>query len=106
LTIPPARPSSTAILALLALTVLSTSFAYLLYFFLLRNVGPTRTASVTYLVPVFGSLWGVVFLQEPFNSGMLLGLALILASVGLITRVQSGNRNPVQAPSVSNAGDT
>lgn len=106
LTIPPARPSSTAILALLALTVLSTSFAYLLYFFLLRNVGPTRTASVTYLVPVFGSLWGVVFLQEPFNSGMLLGLALVLASVGLITGVQSGNRNPAQAPSVSDAGDT
>ena len=85
LAIPTTMPSPTAIIALLALTLLSTSFAYLLYFFLLQNVGSTRTASVTFLVPVFGTIWGIAFLQDPFNLGMLLGMGVILASVGLVT---------------------
>lgn len=90
LTLPQALPSPKAFVALAALTVLSTAVAYLLYFFLLRNIGPTRTASVTFLVPVFGSIWGALFLQEPFNSGMLLGMAIIFTSVGLVTGVRLG----------------
>jgi drug/metabolite transporter (DMT)-like permease len=82
---PAARPSPAAVGALAALILLSTTFAYLLYFFLLKNVGPTRTASVTFLVPVFGSLWAVLFLRESFSAGMLLGMAIILLSVGLVT---------------------
>ena len=85
LTLPAVRPSSPAIGALAALILVSTTFAYLLYFFLLKNVGPTRTTSVTFLVPVFGSLWSILFLREPFSLGMLLGGAIILASVGLVT---------------------
>lgn len=91
--LPPALPSSTAILALLALTLLSTTFAYLLYFFLLQHVGPIRTASVTLLVPVFGSLWGILFLHESFSTGMLMGMAIILTSVGLVSGIQFGKRN-------------
>ena len=70
--------------ALAALILLSTTFAYLLYFFLLKNVGPTRTASVTFLVPVFGSVWAILFLNERFSLGMLAGLAIILVSVALV----------------------
>jgi drug/metabolite transporter (DMT)-like permease len=83
-------PSLAAFIALLALTLLSTSCAYLLYFFLLQNVGATRTASVTFLVPVFGSIWGILLLHEPVNAGMLLGMAIILASIGLVTGVRIG----------------
>ena len=86
-------PSSSAIGALLALILLSTAVAYLLYFSLLRRIGSTGTASVTFLVPVFGSLWGVLFLHDPFTPGMLLGLALILLSVGFVLR--STARRPV-----------
>jgi len=85
LTWPAAPPSPAAIGALAALILVSTTFAYLLYFFLLRNVGPTRTASVTLLVPVFGTLWSILFLREPFNAGMLLGMGIILTSVSLVT---------------------
>jgi drug/metabolite transporter (DMT)-like permease len=98
LTIPSAPPSTAAIAALLALTLLSTSFAYLLYFFLLKNVGPTRTASVTFLVPAFGSIWGVLFLQEPFNSGMFLGMAIIFTSIGLVTGIQVKRPKFIPAP--------
>ena len=83
-TIPEATPSMAAILSLLALILLSTSFAYLIYFYLLSNVGPTRTASVTFLVPVFGTIWGILFLNEPFSVGMLIGMLIILLSVGLV----------------------
>ncbi len=83
-TIPEATPSMAAILSLLALILLSTSFAYLIYFYLLSNVGPTRTASVTFLVPVFGTIWGILFLNEPFSIGMLIGMLIILLSVGLV----------------------
>jgi drug/metabolite transporter (DMT)-like permease len=87
---PDVSPSPAAVAALAALILVSTTFAYLLYFFLLRNVGPTRTASVTLLVPVFGTLWSILFLREPFNAGMLLGLAIILTSVTLVTSRRAG----------------
>ncbi|MEO1290049.1 MAG: DMT family transporter [Chloroflexota bacterium] len=83
-TVPDHPPSMLAIANLTALIVLSTSFAYLIYFYLLANVGPTRTASVTFLVPVFGTIWGILFLREPFSWGMLLGMTIILLSVGLV----------------------
>jgi drug/metabolite transporter (DMT)-like permease len=96
LAIPPSLPSATAIIALLALILFSTSFAYLLYFYLLQNVGPTRTASVTFLVPVFGAIWGILLLREPFNTSMLLGMTIILASVGMVTGMQISKRNLIQ----------
>lgn len=77
-------PSTNAILALLALALVSTSFAYQLYFYLVNNVGPTRTASVTFLVPVFGTIWGVIFLQEQLSIGMIAGMVVILMSVRLV----------------------
>lgn len=82
------------------------SFAYLLYFFLLQNVGPTRTASVTFLVPVFGTLWGVIFRHEPFNVGMVLGMAIILTSVGLVTGLWVDKRQVVGSLQISKAGET
>jgi drug/metabolite transporter (DMT)-like permease len=94
-TIPAQVPSTGAIVAFLALALLSTSFAYLLYFYLINNVGPTRTASVTFLVPVFGSIWGIMFLKEPFSAGMLVGAAIILASVGLVLSSKYRKPNPV-----------
>lgn len=106
LAIPPALPTATALSAFLALTLLSTCLAYLLYFFLLQNVGPTRTASVTFLVPVFGTLWGVIFRHEPFNTGMVLGMAIVLTSVGLVTGLRLSKRLLIGALKASKAGET
>lgn len=85
--IPETAPSLSSILFLVALILLSTSFAYLIYFYLLSNVGPTRTASVTFLVPIFGTIWGIIFLKETFSIGMLVGMLIILLSVGLVIGV-------------------
>lgn len=86
LAFPPAGvPPRPALLSLLALALLCTAVAYLLYFRLLERVGPTSTLSVTYLVPIFGLIWGRLFLQEPIGPGLLVGLALVLLSVTLVT---------------------
>ena len=77
-----------AVWSLLALGVVSTAFAYLLYFRLIERVGPTRTSTVTFLVPVFGMTWGVLFLGERVTAGMLAGFALVLGSLLLVNGVR------------------
>lgn len=88
--LPQAHPTRSAAFALVALAVLCTAVAYLLYFHLLAEIGPTKTATVTYLLPLFGMLWGALFLSEPVTSGMLSGMALVLGSVLLVNDVRLG----------------
>jgi drug/metabolite transporter (DMT)-like permease len=82
--LPAASPPQVVVFAVVALALLCTSFAYLIYFRLITVAGPTTAASVTFLVPFFSILWGVIFLHEPLSAGMFLGLGVILGSVGLV----------------------
>ncbi|RXZ43820.1 DMT family transporter [Crenobacter cavernae] len=68
----------------LALAALSTALAYLLYYRLIASLGATRASAVTYLIPLFGVLWGAWLLGEPVGLSMLAGGALILAGVGFL----------------------
>jgi drug/metabolite transporter (DMT)-like permease len=80
-----------------ALAVGSTAIAYLLYFRLIANIGPARALSVTFLIPLFGVLWGYLFLREPLSINMLLGGSLILGGTWLAMRggtVASGSTRP------------
>ncbi len=87
-TLPREAPPLQVGLSVLALAMLCTVLAYLLYFRLVASVGPTATSTVTFLVPVFGLLFGVLFLNEPFGPGTLAGLATILLGVALVTGVR------------------
>jgi drug/metabolite transporter (DMT)-like permease len=84
LSVPTVKPPLIVILATLTLALLGTSFAYLIYFRLISTAGPTTAASVTFLVPFFSILWGVLFLHEPLSLGMFIGLGVILGSVKLV----------------------
>lgn len=86
--LPEEAPPLPAALCALALTLLSTVLAYLLYFRLIQNVGPTKTLTVTFLIPVFGLLFGVLLLGEPVGLGTLVGLGIILYGVALVTEVR------------------
>jgi drug/metabolite transporter (DMT)-like permease len=86
-------PSSAVIFSMLGLALLSTAAAYLIYFRLIENVGPTSTVTVTLLVPVFGLVFGVLLLDEPFGPGTLAGLGIILSSVVLITGISLPKSN-------------
>lgn len=102
--LPGVHPTRSASLALLALVVLSTVVAYLLYFRLLASVGPTKASTVTYLLPMFGMLWGALFLHEPLTPGMFAGLAFIIGSVLLVNEVRLDSflvrrRRPAPEPS-------
>jgi drug/metabolite transporter (DMT)-like permease len=94
---PASRLSPGVVAAVVALALLCTSLGYLLYFYLIVSVGPTRTLSVTFLMPVFGVLWGVLFLRETVRVGTFVGLGVILASVLLVTGVWQGRRQGLAA---------
>lgn len=80
---PQRMPGTTAWLALLAVGVLCTGVAYILYFRLIENVGPARSLTVTFVVPVFAVLYGVVFLGETVSMWMLLCAAIIVCGTAL-----------------------
>ncbi|WJH32620.1 DMT family transporter [Paenibacillus sp. CC-CFT747] len=77
--------SPEAALSVAGVALFSTAAGYLLYYYLIARIGPTKTVSVTFLIPLFGMLWGVVFLNEPITKGMLVGLFVILGSIFLIS---------------------
>lgn len=74
-----------AVFSMIGLALFCTTFAYLLYFYLIENAGPTIAASVTLLIPFFGIVWGMVFLKETITWGMIVGLFIILGSIFLIS---------------------
>jgi len=63
--------------AVIALGILCTGIAYILYFRLLEHVGAPYAMSVTFLIPVFGTLWSVCFLGEKITLSMLVDSAII-----------------------------
>jgi drug/metabolite transporter (DMT)-like permease len=101
-------PGAVDVACLLALALGSTGIAYLLYFRLLAELGPTGGMTVIFVVPVFGVLWGALFLDEAIHLATILGGAVILVSVWLITRAPRGRDERVTAPelvAVSRASD-
>jgi drug/metabolite transporter (DMT)-like permease len=78
-------PSLSAWLALLAVGVVSSGVAYILFFRLIANAGPTRALSVTYVVPVFAVLYGLIFLGEQVTPWMLVCGAVIVLGTALST---------------------
>jgi drug/metabolite transporter (DMT)-like permease len=85
--VPPlAMPSVLVLANVLALALLASGVAFVLYFRLIADVGATRALTVTYLIPLFGILWGWLFLGEALPPSALAGGALILAGTVLVTR--------------------
>ena len=82
----PARmPGTSAWLALLVVGVLCTGLAYILFFRLIENAGPPRALSVTFLVPVFAVLYGMLFLGEAVTPWMLVCAGVIVCGTALAT---------------------
>ena len=83
---PLGTPSALVIANMLALALLASGVAFLLYFRLIADVGATRALTVTYLIPLFGIFWGWLFLGEALPASALAGGVLILAGTVLVTR--------------------
>lgn len=79
--LPSQFPSNNVIFSILWLGVISTGVAFLGYVRLIEKVGAVKTATVAYFIPVFGVIWGYIFLGEPITLQILIGMILILIGI-------------------------
>ena len=82
---PAAAPSWQTWASLLALGVLCSGVAYILYFRLITNAGPSRALAVTFLIPAFAVMYGVVLLGEKVTPWMMLCGGVIILGTALST---------------------
>ena len=84
---PAKMPENMAWGAVIALGVGCTALAFLMFFRLIATIGAARTITVTFLIPLFGVLWGSLFLNETVNAGMLVGGGIVILGTSLATGV-------------------
>jgi drug/metabolite transporter (DMT)-like permease len=83
----PTRLPSPAVLAAVAgLALVCTALAFVVFFTLIAEVGPTRATVITYINPAVALLLGVMLLREPLTIGAIVGFALILVGSVFTTR--------------------
>jgi len=70
--------------AALGLGILGSGVAMLMFYYLLHEIGPTRTTLVTYLFPVGGVIFGVLFLNEHLSWQLLAGTLLVISSLAVV----------------------
>ena len=96
---PEHRPSLQAWIAVLAVGVLCTALAYLLFYRLIARSGPSQTLTVTFLIPVFALGYGALLLDEPITGWMVGCGVVILLGVALATgRWSPGRRRSAPTP--------
>jgi len=86
LTRPTEPVPSSAWVAIALLGVLCTAIAFVIFFALVREVGPSRTTLITYVNPAVAVVLGIVILDEPFTLGIAIGFPLVLLGSWLATR--------------------
>jgi drug/metabolite transporter (DMT)-like permease len=82
---PAVIPAPEVIAAIAALGILCSGVAYILYFRLVNDLGPTPALSVTFLIPVFGVLWGWAFLDEAVGWHTLIGGCVVVLGTMLVS---------------------
>jgi drug/metabolite transporter (DMT)-like permease len=80
-------PSWPALGSLIALSVFGTALAFVIYYLLIERASATYVSMVTYLVPIFGVILGVLILNEQLGWNAYLGCALILLGVMIVNGV-------------------
>lgn len=102
---PHAGISIKALAAVATLAIVCTALAFVLFFALIREIGPVRATVITYINPAVAAVLGVAVLHEALTWGMAAGFTLVLAGSILATRRRPGAAQP--APAAANrAADT
>ena len=87
MSIPAKAPGISAWTAIILLAFFCTAVAYVLYFRIIERAGPARAVTVTFLIPVFGVLYGAVLLNEAITLTMIICGAIIVLGTALATGV-------------------
>lgn len=83
---PTHQVSVNAIYSVVALGILSTGAAFALFFLVVKEIGPARSSLVTYLNTAFAVVLGILILNEPLTTGIVVGLPLVLIGSYLASR--------------------
>jgi drug/metabolite transporter (DMT)-like permease len=97
---PSSWPATKVVLAVCGLAVVCTAVAFLVFFALIAEIGPTRSTVITYVNPAVAVLLGVTLLDEDFTAATAVGFVLILAGSVLATR-----RAAVATPAATGAAE-
>ena len=81
--------SAQSVLSMLALGMLGTGLSYVLFYWLIDNIGSVRSSLVTYVVPVVALVLGWLILGESIGLNVILGAALIISGVAGVMRGQA-----------------
>lgn len=95
----PSEPiSGVAWVSAFLIAILCTGIAYIIFYRLIDNVGPSKTITVTFLVPPFGVFWGALILDERITLSVVLGAATVLCGTLLATGVIKAPARQQQTP--------
>lgn len=84
---PDHNPSMGSWINVVILGVVCTGLAYVIFFRLITEIGAPRTVTVTFLVPLFGIIWGMIFLDEKLTWQFVVGALVIITGTALSTGV-------------------
>jgi drug/metabolite transporter (DMT)-like permease len=82
---PAAAPTAGIVAVVLALGIICSGVAYLLYFRLIDDIGAAPALTVTFLIPLFGTVFGWLFLDEAIGLHTLAGGGVVIAGTALVT---------------------
>lgn len=98
-------PTAEASASIVALAIVCTAFAFLVFFALIAEVGPRRAMVFTYVNPAVAAVAGVLVLDEAFTAGMGVGFVLVL--VGSLLATQAGRDSvPAASAGLGPAGES
>ena len=93
--LPETMPSASAIGSAFWLGAVSTGIGFLGYVRLIDKIGAVKTSTVAYFLPVFGIIWGSIFLDEKITSTIILGCLIVLIGIYLSNSNKKGYVNSV-----------
>jgi drug/metabolite transporter (DMT)-like permease len=93
--LPETMPSISAITSAIWLGAVSTGIGFIGYVRLIDKIGAVRTSTVAYFLPVFGIIWGAIFLGETITSTIIIGCFVVLLGIYLSNSNKKGYVNSV-----------
>ena len=90
---PSALPGADVLVSVAVLGVVCTAAAFLLFYALIKEIGPVRSTVITYINPAVAAVVGVAILHETFTVGMGVGFVLVLGGSILATRRHAQRSN-------------